>query len=259
MRPLSFVVIAVSLMLTGCARKEEAVPASVPTPVAVIMPLPRIAEDRPAPANTLSLDPAETAQADKPNDPKINLALGYSYYKIKAYADAARAFDKAARLAPNDPKPLLYLGYTQMAIGALDNAVTTFTAVAALPKITPDVKSEAFLQLGTIKGAFNDLDAAMDFYEKSLKANPKQGAAMLALGARAAELHRTEEATKRFTAAAAILPDGRPKAAALAALGALAEGKGKKSDALALYKKAAALDDENPFAANGVKRLGLRN
>ena len=145
--------------------------------MAVIIPLPRIVEDNPAPANTPGLDVAETAQADKPNDPAANLALGYSYYRAKAYADAARTFEKAARLAPKDPIPLLYLGYTQMAVGALDGALTTFESVAALPGVTGATKSEAFLQIGNIRGAFNDPERAMEAFQRSLKENPKQGRA----------------------------------------------------------------------------------
>jgi tetratricopeptide (TPR) repeat protein len=257
MRPLLLMIAASALLLAGCAPQEK-IPASEPTPIPIIIPLPRLVEDRPSPENTLGLDVAETAQADKPNDPKANLALGYSYYKARSYADAARAFDKASRLAPKDPTPLLYLGYTQMAVGALDKALVTFQAVAEMPGATNATKSEAYLQLGTIQGAFNDIDSAISFFEKSLKANPKQGAAMLALGARAAEEKRTSEAQKFFTDAIALLPDGRQKSAGLAGLAKITERKGKTQEALALYKQAVAMDDENIFAADGVKRLTVK-
>ena len=248
------VCIGAILFSGGCALREK-IPESAPTPIPVIIPLPRIVEDYPAPANTPGLDVAETAQADAPNNPKANLTLGYAYFKAKAYADAARVFDKAAVLSPSDPTPLLYLGYTQMAVGALDSALATFEKALTLPGVSALVKSDAHLQIGNIRGAFNDPDQAMKAFQISLKENPKQGKAMIALAARAAELKRMDEAKRLFTEAVAVLPPGRHQAQALASLGRLAEQKGDKAGALTAYKKAATLDDENAWASEGVARL----
>jgi tetratricopeptide (TPR) repeat protein len=263
---VALVSVALVPALVGCQKKtaekptfpDAAVSATskeAPTNAEVLTPLPRIAEEHPAPEGISNLDQAETAVADKPDDPQRNLQLAFTYYRNKAYADAARAFDKASQLLPKDPQPLLYLGYTQMAVGALDSAITTFERVLAMKEIDRNILSEAHLQIGNARGALGDSDKAIAAFTQAIGNNPKNGLASLALGGWAAQNNRLDQARDFFTDAANDLPSGRHKAQAHAGLGRLAEGRKDTKTAIVEYKKAIALDSENEWAKEGLARL----
>lgn len=238
--------------VSAAAQKEKSDAAPNVEP---LTPLPRIAEEHPAPQGVANLDQAETAVADKPDDPKTNLDLAFAYYRNKAYADAARAFDKASQLLPKDPQPLLYLGYTQMAVGALDSSIKTFERVLAMKDIDRNILSEANLQIGNAYGALGNNEKAIAAFTQSLGNNPKQGLASLALGGWAAQNKRYDQAKDFFTDAANDLPAGRHKAQAYAGLGQLAETRKDTKTAIAEYKKALSLDGDNDWAKEGLGRL----
>jgi tetratricopeptide (TPR) repeat protein len=255
-----------SLLLFGCSPRQpdasspvaEAQSPGVQIPRENIIPLPGIADEHPAPADTLGLDKAETAQAARPNGPKENLDLAFSYYKAKAYSDAASAFDRTARLMPNNPTPVLYLAYTQMAIGALEPAVTTLQRLTTLKGVSHDMISEAYLEIGNCEGALGRDDKAMEAFSKSLANNPKNGLASLALGAWAAQNKRYGQARDFLNDAANDLPPGRHKGQAHAALGRLAEEQKDVKTAWVEYKKAIALDQDNAWAKDGLKRVAVK-
>jgi tetratricopeptide (TPR) repeat protein len=223
--------------------------------VADIRPLPRIAEEHPAPEKLPSIDIAETAQSKNPDGPQENLTLALCYYRARAFADAAPAFERAAQLMPTDPKPLLYLGYTQMAAGAQDTAIETFERVIALKGVPRETQSEAYLQIGNAHGAMGRSEKAVEAFTKSIGHNPKQGLASLALGGWAAERKQWGQAKDFFTDAANDLPPGRHKAQAYAALGRVAEAQKDTKTALAQYRKALAIDEDNEWARDGVEHL----
>jgi tetratricopeptide (TPR) repeat protein len=253
---------------TGCVRKEAGEKPRFPDaaraareaedPLANaerITPLPRVAEERPAPKQGVSLDQAETAVADKPEDAARVLTLAYVYYAAKAYNDAAKTFEKAAKLRPDDPKPLLYLGYTQMAVGALEPALATFERVIALKDVPRETKSEAYLQIGNARGARGEDEKAIQAFTQSLANDPKQGLASLALGGWAARNRRWDQARDFLTDATRDLPDGRHRAQAYAALGKVAEAEKDAKAAIAYYKKSLEIDPENAWAGEGAERL----
>ena len=220
--------------------------------VEALTPLPRIAEEHPAPQGGVSnLDQAETALAETPDDPQKNPTYGALVESV----DAARAFDKASQLLPNDPQPLLYLGYTQMAVGALESAVKTFERVLAMKGIDRNVLSEAHLQIGNAHGALGSTEKAITAFTQAIGNNPKNGLASLALGGWAAQNRRMDQARDFFTDAVNDLPAGRHKAQAHAGLGRLAEQSKDTKAAITEYKRALALDSENDWAKEGVERL----
>jgi tetratricopeptide (TPR) repeat protein len=264
MRTASVALLFLFVLTAGCLRKEiapitqknsAAVANSDAVPNVALVPLPGITDDHPAADTTLGLDKAETAHADKPDDPKTNLDLAFSYYKAKAYVDAARCFDRAAQLLPEDPTPVLYLGYTQMAVGALDGALKSFERVLHLNGVSHEVLSEAYYNIGVCDAALNQTDAAMTAYTNALGNNPRNGMASLALGGRAAERGQFGQAKDFFTDAANDLPMGRHKAQAYAALGKLAESHKDTKTAIAQYKKAISIDRDNDWADDGLRRL----
>lgn len=232
--------------------------ASITTPQAeTIVPLPRVAEEHPAPDNTPGLDVAETAQAAALDDPQKSLELAFSYYKAKAYADAAPAFERAARLSPKNPTPLLFLGYTQMAVGALEPARATFERVTQVAGVSRSVISEARYQQGvTLAAQGKDADA-VKAYTQSIGHNTHNGLASLALGGWAAQNKRWNQARSFFNDAAKDLPSGAKRAQAFAALGRLAEDAKDKKSAIVAYKKALKDDEDARFAREGLARLGV--
>jgi tetratricopeptide (TPR) repeat protein len=263
MRTVFLVIVLITALAAGCARRDTATAPSAATPTqnsdaigaTVLVPLPGITDDHPAPDNVLGLDKAETAQAEKPDDPTANLNLALSYYKAKSYADAARCFARAAQLMPENPTPLVYLGYTQMAVGALDSALKTFDQVLTAKKAPRETLSDVYYNIGVCRAALQENDAAFSAYTKALAQNPKNGMAALALGARAAEKGQMAQAKDLFTRATKDLPLSRHKAQAHAALGKLAEQKKDTSAAVSEYKKALAIDRDNAWADEGVRRL----
>lgn len=253
-------------MLAGCNRpagpkvsqgEGMSDEATVSAPQAeTIVPLPRVAEEHPAPDDTLGVDAAETAQAAMPDDGQKNLLLAYSYYKVKAYAQAAPAFERAALLLPKDPKPLLFLGYTQMAVGALDPAHATFERVTKVGGVSRSTISEARYQQGVTLAAQGKNPDAIKAYTQALGFNTHNGQASLALGAWAAQNKRWQQAESFFRDAAKDLPAGAKRAQAFAALGRLAEDAKDKKGAIAAYKKALQDDEDARFAREGLERLG---
>jgi|GEM_PF-4461223 tetratricopeptide (TPR) repeat protein len=225
-----------------------------------IFPLPRVAEEHPAPTGMpTNIDKAERAVADSPDDPKLNLELAFAYYQASSYADAAKTFEQTAQLRPKDPQPLLYLGYSQMAVGALNAAIKTFERVIALEGVSRDVQSEAYLQIGNAYGALGNQETAMKAFSQSLGNNPRQGLASLALGGWAAENKRYDQAKDFLTDAAKDLPEGRHKAQAYAGLGKISEIQKQRDAAITQYKKALRFDAENPWAKEGLQRLSQPN
>ncbi|GAB4461909.1 MAG: hypothetical protein OHK0029_27900 [Armatimonadaceae bacterium] len=222
-----------------------------------IKPLPRIAEENPAPENLPPLDKAEAAVSEKPDDGAAQLQLAFVLYRARAYADASRAFERATALLPDDPTPLIYLGYTQLAVGALNSAIETYEKVLKLEEkgVSRDILSEAYLQIGNAQGALGNLDKAREAFSKSIGYNPKQGLASLALGALAAEKGNLDQAKDFWTDAVTDLPKGRHQAQAYASLGKLAEMQKDPKTAATRYRKALTIDEENTWAKQGMERL----
>ena len=233
---------------------SSAASAAAPT-TPTTRPLTEPAGRHPAPADTPDLDRAESAAAAAPRDPAANLACAFTYYKIKAYTQAAPAFEKVHQLRPRDPLPLLYLGWTQMAIGTLPDAIDTFQKVTALPTLTPAQKSDAFLALGDCQYALHHDEQAAEAYARSLGADSKQGMASLALGTFAAGKGRAAQARSFFTDATHDLTGPREKARAWTCLGLLSEQEKNLKAAAAAYQKALALDPENGYAKKALTRL----
>lgn len=220
-----------------------------------LVPLPQAAEAHLAPDDTLGVDKAETLAAAQPTDPQASLRLALSYYKSKAYAQAAPQFVQAARLAPQNTTPLLFLGYTQMAVGALNEAQKTFGSVIVLPNVSPKDAAEANLQIGNCLWAQNKNKDAAAYFEKTLRVNPREGRASLALGTWAASQNKPDVAKTYFNTAARDLPTPHTRAQAYACLGRLAEDAKNLVDARAAYRKAVALDNDNEWAKKSLTRL----
>ena len=264
---------SVALFLGGCINRPTGAPvgeggasgiaapsgqnqaAQTGDPIQPLTPLPQAAEAHPAPDGTPGVDKAETALSADPSNAKHSLQLAMSYYKSKAFAQAAPQFVQAAQLAPRDAAPLLYLGYTQMSVGALAEAQKTFASVGKIPGVKPETASEANLQIGNCLWALQQSDEAAAYFEKALRLDPKKGRAALALGTWAASEKKPTEAKAYFEKAVQTLDTKKGRAQAYACLGRLAEDEKKISEAKSAYLKAAALDNDNEWAKAALTRL----
>ena len=215
---------------------------------------PSVALDYPPPTDAPGVDAAETAAITAPKSAPAALNLGYAYYRSAAYTQAVEAFDKAVALAPTQPEPLLYAAQSSMGVGVLPKALTDLTKASVLPKVSPEMRSQIFLQIGNINFQQRKDTAARTAFAKSLVLNPKQGGAKIALGTYAAMDKQPAKAKTFFAGAVGDLPSSRLRGKAYASLGLLAEQAHDKPGAVANYKKALSDDPNNSAAKAGVAR-----
>lgn len=217
---------------------------------------PSIALDYPPPGEAPGVDAAETAAVTAPKSAGAALTLGYAYYRSAAYSQAIESFDKAAALAPTQPEPLLYAAQSAMGVGVLPKALTDLTKASVLPKVSPEIRSQIFLQTGNIDFLQQKDAAARIAFAKSLALNPKQGGAKIALGTYAAMDKQPARAKTFFAEAVRDLPSSRLRGKGYVGLGMLSEQAHDKPGAAANYKKALSDDPNNSAAKQGLQRLG---
>lgn len=218
-------------------------------------PVPSIVEDRPAPADTLGLDRAETTAAEKPGDYRAQLYLGYSLYKSQAFSHAARAFEKAAQLKPEDSTALLFLGYAQMGLGDQDAAIAAFQKITERKETDRETLTEAYLQIGDAHYLLGRDDAAREAFSKSLGNNPRQARASLALGTLAAQKGQYEQARDFFRDALNDAKNSKTRSQALACLGLIAQQARDSKGAKTFYEKALNIDPSNEAARRSLASL----
>jgi tetratricopeptide (TPR) repeat protein len=259
--------VSFGLVGIGCAPRATETPgtSAVPSPAASAAltagekPWPRISKDRPAPSGVPSLDTAETAATEKPNDPKAVINLGYAQYAAQDFRHAVGSFEKAVSVAPSDPQPLLYLGYSQMGEGMHKEAVATFQRVVDLKGVSREILSEAYFQMGDVQYLFlSDEKAAREAYSKSIGNNPKKASASLALGAIAAQRGQMVQARDFFEDALRDASTPVDKAKAEVFLGIIAQRAGDNKTAGVHFNKAIALDPTSQAAKQGIADLAAR-
>jgi tetratricopeptide (TPR) repeat protein len=116
---------------------------------------------------------AETAAVPTDKDAFINLAK--VLFQTKDMAGAEAAYLKVMQLDPSDPLPFYFTG--TMAYQRQDDADATkrLEAFVALDSKSSSA-GRAYFMLGTIAKRANNLDKAMEYYEKYLALDPPAGA-----------------------------------------------------------------------------------
>ena len=108
----------------------------------------------------------------------IHLQIGAAYRNKKAYDAAIAAYNDLLKIDPMNEKAKLAIGMTNLEKGDLAAADQAVGAVAQ----TPGASRDAFYDLGDIKLALSQTDAAVNAYQRAAEADKTWGKPVLALG-----------------------------------------------------------------------------
>jgi len=205
--------------------------------------------------DAVDLAVARRAAQQRPESGRARFDLGMAYYRSGSYQDAIPELRNAIRILPKPPVIAYpYLAYSLEAVGQPQAAVSVMTELLARP-ITPEDQSKAFLVRGNTLWACGRVAEAKSDYQSSLAAYPQQGSANYGLGIVAVAQGERREATRRFQAALRLGAKPYVRAAALTALGELAEKDGNNKGATDYFRQALVEDKENTYAASGLRRV----
>ena len=104
-----------------------------------------------------------------PNEPRHYRNLGHAHFKKGNFAEAVKAFEKAAALTPRDTS-------VHLAIGRCFDLLKDFSGAEAAFKIALEQKPEwpdSHFWMGKIRFETGKLDEAITFFQESIKINPK--------------------------------------------------------------------------------------
>lgn len=242
--PLSLVLVGA---LVGCEGKREApkplkvnLPAASPSPSPEIVLFADLFRRRPVPPGTdTNVDRVETTLAENPNDLGARRAVGLAYYAAGGYEAAIRRLEGLT-----DPIAQLYLGLAQMALGNKEPALVALKGLGPQSKLPKNLLAVARLELGTLYFQVVKDDAAAEVCFNDAVRLGLEGEARLGLGLLRASQGKTEPARRELLQATQLLPKGKARAAAFAALGRLERDPQK---ARAWYDKTRDDDPENPW------------
>jgi len=108
----------------------------------------------------------------------INLQIAAAYRNKKDYDAAIAAYNELLKVDPNNDKAKIGIGMTNLEKGDLAAADQAVGAVAQ----TPGASRDAFYDLGDIKLALSQTDAAVNAYQRAAEADKTWGKPVLALG-----------------------------------------------------------------------------
>jgi Flp pilus assembly protein TadD len=145
-----------------------------------------------------------------PQSARLLAGLGAAQYAVRSYEDAARSLCKASDLKPGEAAPYLFLGQMEKTVNAplpcAEEKLAQFAeqqpanAAANYYYATSLIKREKDARAG------EDLRAAQTLLEKSVRLDPKYGAAYVALGSLAVQRGDFAQAIKNYQQAIAVSP-----------------------------------------------------
>jgi tetratricopeptide (TPR) repeat protein len=109
-----------------------------------------------------------------PNDARAHLNLGVTLKNQQRYGEAVAAYRRALILAPDEPATLNNLGLVLSQDGRRDGEAAAWLRRAI--RLKPDF-ADAWLNLGLVLRNQNRIDAAMDYCQAALAADPGHAAA----------------------------------------------------------------------------------
>jgi tetratricopeptide (TPR) repeat protein len=145
-----------------------------------------------------------------PQSARMLAGLGAAQYAVRSYEDAARSLCKASDLKPNEPGPYLYLGQMEKTVNApLPCAEEKLAQFAELQPA--NAAANYYYAISLIKREKDartggDPRAAQTLLEKSVRLDPKNAAAYVALGALAVQRDDFAQAIKDYQQAIAVSP-----------------------------------------------------
>jgi len=138
----------------------------------------------------------------------IHLQIGAAYRNKKAYDAAIAAYNDLLKIDPTNEKAKLAIGMTNLEKGDLAAADQAVAAVAQ----TPGASRDAFYDLGDIKLALSQTDAAVNAYQRAAETDRTWGKPVLALGRIAMMKGDLADASKFFQTVITVDP-ASPEAA----------------------------------------------
>lgn len=194
----------------------------------------------------------ETALKKNPKDVQSLLALGQLRFKDKKFAEGMqflqRALDTNPNLIPALQMMVGYYLYEKQPDKALE---LVRQQIAKSPR-----NSELLDQLAELQLATKDAAGAADTAQKAIALNPSDGAAVMAYTRAAVAQGNVDAAISRWQGWTSAHPGD---ANSEVVLGNLLEAKGNGNGAMDAYKKALAIQPEQPVAANDLAFLMLQS
>jgi tetratricopeptide (TPR) repeat protein len=145
-----------------------------------------------------------------PQSARILAGLGAAQYGVRSYEDASRSLCKASDLKPSEAAPYLFLGQMEKTVNVpLPCAEEKLAQFAG--QQPPNAAANYFYAISLMKRekearAGGDPRAAQTLLEKSVRLDPKYGAAYVELGALAFQRGDFAQAIKEYQQAIAVSP-----------------------------------------------------
>jgi tetratricopeptide (TPR) repeat protein len=187
----------------------------------------------------------DAGAAELPQDPLWPIQLGRLHLLRGRPQEALAQFERAGQLAPASADALL--GQAQ-AHAALNHPAEAVRAAQALVQAQKE-SADSYAVLGAIHERFGQRAEAVQAYEKALARQPAHLGAARGLALIYARQRRAQEAVRLLEAAAAAHPR---IALPLLELGQIHQRLGDDAAAAAAYRRALALEPDNPVALNNL-------
>jgi tetratricopeptide (TPR) repeat protein len=145
-----------------------------------------------------------------PQSARMLAGLGAAQYGVRSYEDAARSLCKASDLKPNESGPYLFLGQMEKTVNAplpcAEEKLALFAEQQPANAAANYYYAISLLKRDKERRAGGDPRAAQTLLEKSVRLDPKYGAAYLELGAIAFQRGDFAQAIKDYQQAIAVSP-----------------------------------------------------
>ena len=145
-----------------------------------------------------------------PQSARMLAGLGAAQYAVRSYEDAARSLCKASDLKPSESAPYLFLGQMEKTVNAplpcAEEKLAQFAQQQPANAAANYYYAVSLLKREKDAGASGDPRAAQTLLEKSVRLDPKYGAAYVELGALAMQRGDFAQAIKNYQQAIAVSP-----------------------------------------------------
>jgi tetratricopeptide (TPR) repeat protein len=145
-----------------------------------------------------------------PQSARMLAGLGAAQYAVRSYEDAARSLCKASDLKPSESAPYLFLGQMEKTVNAAlpcaEEKLAQFAQQQPANAAANYYYAVSLLKREKDGRAGSDQRAAQTLLEKSVRLDPKYGAAYVELGALAVQRGDFAQAIKNYQRAIAISP-----------------------------------------------------
>ena len=145
-----------------------------------------------------------------PESSRMLAGLGAAQYSVRSYEDAARSLCKASDLKPDEAAPYLFLGQMEKTVNAplpcAEEKLAQFAELQPASAAANYYYAISLMKREKDARTGGDPRAAQTLLEKSVRLDPKYGAAYVALGALAFQRGDFAQAVKDYQQAIAVNP-----------------------------------------------------